>query len=164
MLVIIFGLPGTGKSYFSEHLSDALQLENISSDQVRERMGLKGHYNPEFKEKVYHKMFELAQHAFARGRGVLLDATFSKAAWLNEARELARQHGQKFKVIEMVASEEVIRERVSKTRKHSEADVEVYEKLKKSYQQFEDERLQLDSSADEISPLIEKAIEYLTHD
>ena len=38
MIVIVFGLPGSGKSYFASHLASMINADYINSDKVRRTM------------------------------------------------------------------------------------------------------------------------------
>jgi len=164
MLVIVYGLPGTGKSYFSERFAEELHFTYISSDQVRDALGLKGQYEPEEKERVYQTMFLEAGNELQKGKRVLLDATFINQEKLRQARELAAVAQVPCYMIEMLADEETVRQRVNKSRKYSEADYGVYQQLKQQYEAVDTAHLQLNTSQQSLPELIKVAKQYLNHD
>ena len=55
MIIVIFGLPGTGKSYFGERLAKQLDIVYMNSDRIRQALQLQGKYGPEEKNQVYGK-------------------------------------------------------------------------------------------------------------
>lgn len=164
MLIVIFGLPGTGKSFVGERLAERLGIIYINSDRLRQEMQLMRKYGSEEKQLVYQQMLHKAEKCLRQGKDVLLDATFSQRAYLHKAKALAQQYNTSCKFIEMVANEKVIRERVSQSRKYSEADYEVYKKMKENYEATEEAHLVLDTSAAKTDHLIQQASEYLYHD
>ena len=56
MVVIVFGLPGSGKSYFASRLAKKLEADYISSDQVRKKLFTRPDYSEEGKKQVYKKL------------------------------------------------------------------------------------------------------------
>lgn len=55
-LVLVVGLPGTGKSTFSRALAAELGARHLNSDVIRVETGLRGKYTPEDKAKVYEEL------------------------------------------------------------------------------------------------------------
>ncbi|MBK7408303.1 MAG: AAA family ATPase [Saprospirales bacterium] len=51
MLILITGLPGAGKSTFALALAAANGAVHLNTDRVRAKLGLRGHYDPESKQK-----------------------------------------------------------------------------------------------------------------
>lgn len=100
-LWVFCGLPATGKSALAEELSEALALVLFQSDRIRkerkEHAPLteeivpfgEGIYRGAMRQRIYAQMFALAQEELKKGRSVILDATFSRAKWREEARQLA---------------------------------------------------------------------------
>lgn len=164
MLVIIFGLPGTGKSFFGEKLSKHLDWEYINSDRIRHALNLRGKYEASDKKKVYEAIFQKAKELLGRNKNIILDATFSDHKQLAEAKELAYNMGKEIKLIEMKADEQTIKERISKKRKYSEAGFDIYEKIKNEFDPIKEPHLVLDSSNNSVHKLLEKAKQYLFHE
>lgn len=163
MVIIIMGLPGSGKSYFAGHLSRHLDIPYIGSDQIRKEMGVMGHYGPTDKKNVYEQMKLLAQTAIQQGKDVILDATFYKKSIRGPFASLAQQHQVPLALIWVEAEEGLIRERLSKKREDSEADYGVYLTLKANFEPPLEPYLKLSSGPNNISEMLEEAEEYLRH-
>jgi predicted kinase len=129
-LVLVAGLPGTGKTYFAERLATQLQAHHLNTDGTRERLGLTGQYAPEIKQQVYHSLYQLTRQYLYWGEGVVLDATFHLASRRAEALELAQQAQVPCRMIRITARDNLIRNRLDRPRPDSEADEEVYDSLR----------------------------------
>jgi predicted kinase len=100
-LVLVGGLPGTGKSTLSAGLGEALTAPVLRSDELRkERAGLdpaapapaafgEGLYAPASTVATYELLLGRAELALAHGETVVLDASWTSAEWRTRARALA---------------------------------------------------------------------------
>lgn len=99
VLILVGGLPGTGKTTVASHLADSLGGVLLRSDRIRkEGAGLDPNgshrvaadlYTAERTGATYRQMVERAQLLLGRGESVILDATWSSAQHRLEVRELA---------------------------------------------------------------------------
>jgi predicted kinase len=78
MVVIVFGLPGSGKSYFARKLASKINGEYINSDLVRKEMFDKKTYSEQEKLLVYDEMIKWVNAAVNQYRKVVVDARFYK--------------------------------------------------------------------------------------
>jgi hypothetical protein len=102
-LIVIGGLPGTGKSTLARGLGDELGWPVLRSDEIRkEQVGLdprqrspapyrEGIYSQATTETTYAALLGQARALLANGLSVILDASFSKARWRTEATALAKE-------------------------------------------------------------------------
>jgi predicted kinase len=163
MVVIVFGLPGSGKSYFASRLAGMICADHISSDRLRKEMLQERSYSDMEKAFVYSVMLRKTKEAIGQNRNVVLDATFHK----KETRDLFVQEiTGKTSVffIEVVASEERIRQRLKKERPDSEADFEVYKKILQQWEPLSASHLTLESTDGNADAMLEKAAQYLKND
>lgn len=158
MIVVVFGLPGSGKSYFSSHLAEQMNAEYISSDRLRMEMFQVRTYTETEKLSVYDKMLLQLTDACRRKKDVVLDGTFYKAGIRNKF--LSRLDGR-ILFIEVKAGESVIRERLSKPRPYSEAGFEVYEEIKGQWEPLAEEHLILESTDNNLDEMLSKAMAYI---
>lgn len=125
MLVVVCGMSGTGKSTVASTLVEKTGMARISSDAVRKELaGISpemharseyetGIYTKEFTERTYREMNRQARAYLGSGRSVILDATFTDRAYLEDVRLWANKEGAEFQVIECTAPDRVIRERLA---------------------------------------------------
>jgi aminoglycoside phosphotransferase family enzyme/predicted kinase len=103
-VVLVGGAPGTGKSTVARAVSAALGWPMISSDVVRKRLaGVAAHeharaaideglYTPQWTTRTYEAMLRLAGRSLALGHSVVLDASWAKSRWRDEALRAAQAH------------------------------------------------------------------------
>lgn len=161
MLIIVSGLPGSGKSYFASRLARYLGAEYISSDQTRKAMDAMGRYRFEDKLNVYEEMSKKTSELLKQGKGVVVDATFYRHEMRNIFMTLCKLLHQPVFFIEIRADEDVIRDRLSRPREDSEADYAVYLKLKDEYEDPSDSHLVLQSTNENAEAMLKKALAYL---
>jgi aminoglycoside phosphotransferase family enzyme/predicted kinase len=100
-LVLVGGLPGTGKSTLASGLGDALEAVVLRSDEVRKQQaGLDvtdrrpaavgaGLYALNATEAVYAQLLGQARTCLIHGESVVLDASWHEPAWRRAAEALA---------------------------------------------------------------------------
>ena len=161
-LLLIGGLPASGKTWFARALAEKLGAIHINSDAVRAEMGLRGQYDPATKQRVYDAMFERGEAALKAGQFVIVDSTFFKKSlrqpWLN----LAEKCGVASHFIEIKIPEDITFQRLQKKREDSEATWEVYLKLKAAWEEIEKPHLTLDSSKLSLVEMVNLAEKFLT--
>jgi predicted kinase len=140
-LIITCGLPGSGKTTFSQFVLEQMGAIRIRSDVERKRLhGLSAlqssryHagdiYGPEATARTYARLLELARELLAAGFTVIVDAAFLKREEREQFRELARNMSVRFAIASLHAGETILRKRIrQRSNDASEADVAVLEKL-----------------------------------
>jgi uncharacterized protein len=123
-LWVLCGLPATGKSALAEELSETLSLTIFQSDRIRKEgknhlapqekiVPLdQGMYRAAMRQRVYAHMLALAQEELKRGHPVILDATFSRIKWREEARQLAMDLDTSIIFVECICRLATISERL----------------------------------------------------
>ncbi|MEK7679353.1 MAG: AAA family ATPase, partial [Deltaproteobacteria bacterium] len=126
VLVIVRGLSGSGKSTVAEAVSNALNAVLLSSDVIRKKLAgaapgkhrfegfKKGIYSEDMTEKTYSAMAEKAFGQLASGRNVVLDATFSKTRFVQDAVDAAKGAGADLRILECACADDIALERISK--------------------------------------------------
>jgi aminoglycoside phosphotransferase family enzyme/predicted kinase len=100
-LVLVGGLPGTGKSTLARGLAEDLGWLVLSSDELRkELVGLdtrtpapapfgEGLYSPGHTDATYGELLRRAGEALSGGSSVILDASWSDGRWRERAKAVA---------------------------------------------------------------------------
>ncbi len=149
MLIIVCGLPGTGKSTLALALAAKLDGEHISSDIIRRKMLEERTYSEQEKYRVYERMVAEAEALLKKGKSVVADATFYRKRTRQQMLDAARRCGKKVLIVECVLDEETIEERMEIRRagreSESEADFSVYLKVKALFEPVSEEHLVVDT-------------------
>lgn len=122
-LWVFCGLPASGKSMLAEALAKALSLSLFQSDRIRKEgkdQALQeeivpfdqGIYRTAMRQRVYARMLAFAQDELKKGHPAILDATFSRTKWREEARQLAVDLDTNLIFVECFCRLESIRERL----------------------------------------------------
>lgn len=140
-LIITHGLPGSGKTTFSQMALQQLGAVRIRSDVERKRLfGLGAMessratvgdiYGADATQLTYARLYELARQLLAEGYTVIVDAAFLRRAERDSFRALAREESVPFVIATLHAKEHALRQRLRQRHNDaSEADVAVLEKL-----------------------------------
>ena len=142
-LWITHGLSGSGKTTLTQTLLEKHGMVRLRSDVERKRLaGLnaldksgsgirEGLYSQHSSRKTYQHLAELAEELLKAGWPVVVDAAFLERDQRDLFRELAGRLEADFKILDMQAAPDVLRERVRQRseqgRDASEADVRVLE-------------------------------------
>ena len=161
-LILIIGLPGTGKTTFAEVLASKLNAHHLNSDVVRHEIGKQGQYDTASKAAVYQELLDRTESLLKNNQTVIVDTTLFKKSLRLPYLVLARKYGLQAKWIELKASEAVIMKRVYKDRPFSEADYAVYLKIKAEFEPLELERLTLWTDQLSIEEMTTKAEKYIS--
>lgn len=147
-LIITHGLPGSGKSTFSQAALERYQAIRIRSDVERKRLqGLKslqdsrtikggGIYSAEISGQTYEHLHDRAREILASGYSVIVDAAFLQENYRDQFRKLALSMSVPFVIVSMRATAATLKSRIMLRRNQendaSEADIAVLEKLQAS--------------------------------
>ena len=164
MVAAVMGLPGSGKTYFARELALKVNARHISSDTVRFNLEKAGTYDEKSKFTVYEVMLELLEEAIKSRENVVLDATFYKEELRQRFEAKAKQLNTPIYFIEVKAAEAVIKERISKRRPDSEADFQVYLKVKDSFDPVLVEHLTLHSDQQKLAEMLDQALIFINYD
>ena len=104
-LVLVGGLPGTGKSTIARRIGDAYRCPVLRSDVVRKLMAdldpqtpapapyASGLYRAEVSARTYAGLLEEAAQLLGRGHSVVVDASWSDRSWRQAALDLGDRSG-----------------------------------------------------------------------
>jgi hypothetical protein len=138
-LVVVGGLPGTGKTSVAHSVADRLGAVVLASDEIRRQLAVPvtgppppvdgGRYAPESRREVYDAILARARLLLERGEHVVLDASWADAAERARFRDLAVATASDLDEVRCEADDAVVAARIAARRTQgadaSEATVEV---------------------------------------
>jgi aminoglycoside phosphotransferase family enzyme/predicted kinase len=148
-LVLVSGLPGTGKSTVARQLSAAAHFKVIRSDVVRKELagirestsdatasGLQeGIYTAEWTDRTYTECLRRAEVELRDGGRVIVDATFLQESFRRKFTELAVGLGVPVVWVLCEADAEIVHQRIqSRKADASDADWNVYQHAVKCWE------------------------------
>jgi uncharacterized protein len=125
-MILMCGLPASGKTWGARHVAPYLDPVVLSSDVHRKRvagipLGKRhegayedGLYAPEMKRRTYASLLEHALAALREGRTAVVDATFSTRAFRAPFLAAAAREGFPLLLVHVHAPEDVIRARMER--------------------------------------------------
>jgi len=123
-LVLVGGLPGSGKSTLSEGIATQRGWMVLRSDEIRKELaGLDAHanasapygrglYTARWTATTYREMLSRAERALRHGESVVLDASWTDARWRRAAARIATTTAADLVALECQASSGIARQRL----------------------------------------------------
>lgn len=161
MLILVVGLPGSGKTYFARAVSQKLGATHINSDKIRKELFKMPQYKAADKSAVYDVMYRRVCQTLEQGQTVILDATFSLQKYRIPYLNYAKKNKIPLRIILIRADEKVILQRLQTPRPDSDADFAVYSKIKSEFEPLAMPHLELTSTQLPLDDLIELCLDYL---
>ena len=153
-VVVMCGLPATGKSTVAGALAGHIGAAYLSSDIVRKQLAgvgsreraddafRAGLYSPGMTERTYAELRRRAAEHLVAGRAVVLDAMHGRASERDAARAIAAEHGVPCLIAELRLDEAATRARIGGREddplRTSDATEEVYAAQRDRFEPVED--------------------------
>jgi uncharacterized protein len=129
-LVLVGGLPGTGKSTIAEAINGRYGWPLLRSDVIRKRIAGKpdahldappggGIYRPAWTAATYAALLDEAERHLRQGSSVIMDATWAAASHRAAAARLTRRASADLVSLQCVAPDEVVMRRLRERREAS---------------------------------------------
>lgn len=161
-LLLLCGLPGSGKSYFAAALAQRIPLVILSSDRLRKLLIPRPRYTRGEHRRVFAAAHLLLAQLLAAGYPVVFDATNRTARARQPLYEVAAEAGAPLLIVEFTAPEEVIRQRLARRadgaatagyHDYSDADWRIYCQMRAGGEPIDRPHYRVDSSRD-IGPVL----------
>jgi hypothetical protein len=158
-LVLVSGLPGTGKSFFSRKLADKLACTILESDAIRKKLFPHPSYSAIESAQVFRFIHQQAEELLRAGTSVIIDATNLTERHRQSFYHAAEKTGAGLIIVQVEAPPEVVKDRLKNRIAHpvandrSDADWAVYQRMKPSVEKIKLPHFVVDSNRD-ITPVI----------
>ncbi len=166
VLVVVSGLPATGKSYFSSRLAERLPLVILESDALRKTLFSSPSYSSKESSQLFRAIHLLVERLLKRGISLILDATNLSERYREYLYSIADRLDVKLVLVRVEAPPEVVRERLESRLENSgsksDADWAVYRRMKSSVQKIHRNHYAVDTSRD-ITPVLDKIVKEVMH-
>lgn len=160
ILIVVSGLPGTGKSYFCSKLVERLPFITLESDALRKVLFSSLTYSLQESSRLFQACHRLIEQLLRRGFSLILDATNLSERHREYFYSIADHLDVKLVLVWVEAPPQLVRERLKDRRNEetkSDADWVVYQKMKSSVQPIRRNHYVVDTSRD-IAPVIDKIV------
>jgi predicted kinase len=169
-LVIMAGLPGTGKSTLSHNLAAELHGALLDKDMVRG--ALFGRHWVEYSRAQDDFCLELMLQTAGYFAGIpkppgyiFIDGrTFAFSYQIERVVSYADEIGSKVKIIHLCCSDEIARKRLSKAHVAKNRNFEMYLEIKKIFEPIERPKLTLNTDNGLTAVLFRQSVQYLQGD
>lgn len=93
VLILLYGFPGSGKTYFARQLSENLQAAHVHGDRIRHELFEEPRYDREENGIVTQLMEYMTEEFLAAGLSVIYDINAARLTQRRALRDMARKHG-----------------------------------------------------------------------
>jgi DegV family protein with EDD domain len=165
-LVLVSGLPGSGKSHFSRELCRRYPLAHLNSDALRRALVPRPSHGPAESARLFAAVHALLERLLSRGVSAVLDATSLKEEHRRPLYEIAQRAGAGLIIVRTEAPEAVALERLAGraggagAADASEATEAVYSRMKSEVEPVEGPYITVDTSRD-IAPALKSVLQQL---
>ena len=156
MLIIMAGLPGSGKSTVARQIAEQLQAAILSKDTVRHALfpAELVEYSDRQDDFVIDVLLQTAAFIWEAhpAKTVILDGrTFSRRSQRKRVIDFAEKTGQKWRIVECVCADEVARERLIRSDENHPAanrTPALYDEVKARWEPIEEEHTVIMTDSD----------------
>jgi predicted kinase len=162
-LILVSGLPGTGKSFFCRKLAERFPFLILASDTLRKILFPSPRYNENENKRLFSACHVLIEELLGKGIPVIFDATNLLEHHREYLYRAAQRAGAKLILVRVEAPAEVVRQRLLAREKaaipqyDSEAGWEVHNKMKPRREKISRNHFVVDTSQD-ITAVLDKIV------
>ena len=161
VFIVVSGLPGTGKTYFCSKLAERLPFVILESDALRKVLFPSPGYSSLESSHLFQAIHLLIKRLLGKGGSLILDATNLSERYRERLYSIADHLDAKLVLVRVEAPPQVVRERLKARRENpedkSDADWEIYQRMKLSVQKIQRNHYAVDTSKD-ITPVLDKVV------
>lgn len=161
VLIIVSGLPGTGKTFFSKGLAERVPLLVLESDALRKALFSLPSHSAGESSQLFRAIHLLIEKLLKDGISLVLDATNLSERFRERLYSIADRINARLVMVLVEAPPEVVRQRLADRagdpEGNSDADWSVYCQMRSSVERISRNHYVVDTSRD-IAPVIDKVV------
>ena len=160
-LIVVSGLPGTGKSHFSRRLVERVPVVIVESDAMRKILAPSPTYSSSESGRLFKACHALIEDLLVGGVSVLFDATNLIERNRERLYNIAHKTSAKLIIVRTLAPLDMVSDRLRQRHErpdqedNSDADISVYHRMASTDEPIRRNYFSVDTSRD-IAPAIEK--------
>jgi predicted kinase len=159
--ILVSGLPGTGKSFFSRRLAEDIPLTVLETDVLRRTLITDPSYSPSENNRLFQAVHGLLTSLLRDGISLVLDATNLVERHRETLYAIADSNNALLVIVRTEAPKGEVEERMARraegvdTNDNSEADMAVYQRMRPTQQRIGRNHIRVDTTAD-VSGVVRK--------
>jgi predicted kinase len=163
VFVVVSGLPGTGKSYFSRKLQERIPSVIVESDSLRKRLFPTPTYSPQESHRLFNACHRLIEEFLSSGIRVILDATNLVEQHRERLYHISQRLRVKLIIVKVEAPRELVLQRLQgrssgvDSEDNSEAGWSIYQRMRTTAERIRRNYFAVDTSRD-ITSVIDKVV------
>ena len=164
-LLMLAGLPGSGKSRFAREVTARCPFVVVESDRVRKALVAKPQYTAGEHSRVFRACHRLMDEFLGQGYPVLFDATNTGQRNRRPVYSIAEKRGAPLAIAVMTAPPEVVQKRLLDREAGldqstwSEAGWEIYTRMAPAWQKVSRPHILVDTSCN-IQPALQRVLDW----
>lgn len=164
-LLMLAGLPGSGKSTFAREVVSRQPFLVLESDRLRKTLVPRPQYTADEHSRVFRACHWLIDEFLGQGYPVILDATNLGQRNRRPVFAIARKHSAPLAIAVVTAPPELARRRLAEREAGmdpctwSDAGVTVYSRMEPAWQPVHRQHFKVDTSQD-VAPVLEKVLDW----
>jgi len=165
-LVVVSGLPGSGKSYFCRRLASHYPIARLESDALRKALFGQPTHSPEESRRLFAACHHVLDRLLGACIPALLDATNLREVHRRQLYAIADQHAAKLVLVSLRAPAAVVEERLAARARRadpedvSDAGPDVYQRMRSLAEPIGRPHIVVDTSAG-IEPAVDAVLREL---
>ncbi len=161
VLVVVSGLPGTGKTYFCGKLGERLPFAILESDALRKVLFSPPSYSSKESSRLFLAVHRLIERLLKKGISLILDATNLSEQHREYLYSITDRLDVKLVLVRVEAPPQVVlgrlESRLENPGGNSDADWAVYQRMRSLTQKISRKHYAVDTSRD-ITPVLDKIV------
>ena len=161
MIILVYGLPGTGKSFFAQLLAKKLNAVHLSEDMIRDKLNAKGVNDESTQQQIYNELYKQIMIELREKHEVIVEGVFIKSIRREMVKNIAVEIDEPIYLIELRADESTVKKRLRKTRRHNNIGFEQYKLMEQEFEPESDHHLVLLTDEEPVEDRVARAIRFI---